>query len=77
MPVLSNSFLIAAFFVLPSMAHACSDAYVGKEAMLHLPQQTLRGRVDGIDTQGALLFAHGGNTRAYASGELSLREVSA
>lgn len=52
------------------------DAYAGKEAMLHLPQQTLRGRVDGIDAQGALLFAHGGNTYAYASGELSLREVS-
>lgn len=49
------------------------DAYADKEAMLHLPQQTLRGRVDGIDAQGALLFAHDGSTRAYASGELSLK----
>ncbi len=53
------------------------DAYVGKEALLHLPHHTLRGQVDGIDPQGALLFAQGGATRAYASGELSLREVSA
>ena len=30
MQILSNRFLIAAFFVLPIMAHACSDAYVGK-----------------------------------------------
>ncbi len=52
------------------------DVYAGKPALLHLPQQTLRGKVEGIDAQGALLFAHGGATRAYASGELSLREVS-
>ena len=30
MQILLNRFLIAAFFVLPIMAHACSDAYVGK-----------------------------------------------
>ena len=30
MQIQSNRFLIAAFFVLPIMAHACSDAYVGK-----------------------------------------------
>lgn len=53
------------------------DAYAGKQAILHLPQQSLRGHVDGIDAQGALLFSHGGGTRAYASGELSLREVAA
>lgn len=53
------------------------DAYFGKQAELHLAQQTLSGRVDGIDAQGALLFAHGDSTRAYASGELSLREVPA
>lgn len=51
------------------------DAYVGKAAELHLPQHTLRGTVDGIDAQGALLFAEGGATRAYASGELSLRGI--
>ena len=49
------------------------DAYAGKQAVLHLPQQTLHGRVDGIDAQGALLFTHGDATRAYASGELSLK----
>ena len=52
------------------------DAYAGKPAVLHLPQHTLRGSVAGIDAQGALLFAHDGVTRAYASGELSLREAS-
>ena len=30
MQILSYRFFIAAFFVLPIMAHACSDAYVGK-----------------------------------------------
>jgi BirA family biotin operon repressor/biotin-[acetyl-CoA-carboxylase] ligase len=53
------------------------DAYAGKSALLHLPRESLRGTVNGIDERGALLFEHGGETRAYAAGELSLREVPA
>jgi BirA family biotin operon repressor/biotin-[acetyl-CoA-carboxylase] ligase len=53
------------------------DAYAGKSALLHLPRESLRGTVSGIDERGALVFVHGGEARAYAAGELSLREVPA
>ena len=53
------------------------DSFAGKMAELHLANETLRGIVSGIDDRGALLFTHDNRTRAYASGELSLREVAA
>lgn len=51
------------------------DVFAGKSACLQLPQETLHGTVSGIDERGALLFSHAGGMRAYAMGELSLREM--
>lgn len=51
------------------------DVFAGKNARLQLPNESLTGTVSGIDDHGALLFSYAGGTRAYAMGELSLRET--
>lgn len=52
------------------------DAWAGRPAQLVLPGEAVRGTVAGVDPQGALLFEREGQTRAYTTGELSLRGVT-
>jgi len=49
------------------------DVVAGKPVQLLLPQRTVRGRAQGIDTQGNLLIEHNGTRERYCSGEISLR----
>lgn len=51
------------------------DAWAGRAAQLLLPTESLHGTVEGVDANGALLFARDGQTRAFTTGELSLRGV--
>ena len=50
------------------------DAYMNKEVELIFPAQTIKGRIKGIDEQGSILLElKDGSTRAFQSGEISLR----
>ncbi len=52
------------------------DCFNGRQAELLLPQKKIRGRVLGIDPQGALLMSVNGKTERFNSGEISLRSTS-
>ncbi len=49
------------------------DDFVGREANLLLPNETLSGEILGIDENGLLLMSVKGETRRFSSGEISLR----
>lgn len=50
------------------------DAYLNKEVELIFPNQTIKGRVAGIDEQGSLMLdLEDGKRRLFQSGEISLR----
>lgn len=50
------------------------DLLKDKDVTVQLADRTISGRAQGVNQQGALLVAHGGETRAYHSGEVSVRE---
>lgn len=48
------------------------DCMTGKEAVLHLGEQTIRGEVDGINDDGRIRFVlESGEIRTFSSGEVS------
>jgi BirA family transcriptional regulator, biotin operon repressor / biotin---[acetyl-CoA-carboxylase] ligase len=49
------------------------DELKGRDADLILPNETLSGKILGIDESGLLLMLIAGETRSFSSGELSLR----
>lgn len=49
------------------------DLLKDKDVTVQLADRTVTGRAQGVNQQGALLVAHGGVTRAYHSGEVSVR----
>lgn len=49
------------------------DLLKDKDVTVQLADRTVTGRAQGVNPQGALLVAHGGVTRAYHSGEVSVR----
>lgn len=50
------------------------DLLKDKDVTVQLADRTISGRAQGVNQQGALLVAHGGEPRAYHSGEVSVRE---
>ncbi|VAX06804.1 Biotin operon repressor / Biotin--protein ligase [hydrothermal vent metagenome] len=49
------------------------DLYYGKQVKLRMGDLTIEGVHAGVGKTGALLLSHGGSTRAYHAGEVSLR----
>ncbi|MEO6696479.1 MAG: bifunctional biotin--[acetyl-CoA-carboxylase] ligase/biotin operon repressor BirA [Gammaproteobacteria bacterium] len=49
------------------------DLLKDKDVTVQLADRVISGRAQGVNPQGALLVAHGGVTRAYHSGEVSVR----
>ena len=50
------------------------DCMVGREARLLIAGKSITGVVNGIDTDGSLLFQMNGQVHKYQSGEISLRK---
>ena len=51
------------------------DSFAGREVVLHMPGEDIRGVVRGVDDTGALLLAQAGRVRRFHSGEISMRPV--
>ena len=51
------------------------DCLAGRQVTLQMPTQRITGRACGIDGTGALLLEKDGQLRAFAAGEVSLREL--
>ncbi len=49
------------------------DCYIGRKAVLILPNQKIIGLLKGVDDQGSLLMQVDGELSSYRSGEVSLR----
>jgi len=49
------------------------DRYIGRKAVLILPNQKIIGLLKGVDDQGSLLMQVDGELSSYRSGEVSLR----
>jgi len=52
------------------------DCVKGRTAILLLPDQSITGRIMGIDDHGALLFSAGDEIKRYTTGEISMRVKS-
>ncbi len=52
------------------------DYLCDRQVELHLPEQTLSGRVQGVDDNGLLLLKTGAGLSKFSSGELRVRPIS-